>query len=280
MSRREIAEAALIGAVRRRGGVARATSLQRDGHSRSLIADMVGKGKLRRVRRVWVAVPDADAALEAAAHHGVTLSCITLARRRGLWVLDVDVPHVVADPHARGGKPAGVHVHWGSALVPRHPDALEDSLENALALVAACQPYDKALVIWESALQKGLVERGHLASLPLKESARDILAVAMPFSDSGLETLFLARLRWLNVRIIPQPWLLGHRTDFFIGRRLVIQIDGAHHVGAQRAEDIDHDAALLAAGYRVIRFSYWQTVDDWPAVQDRIAKAVALGLHN
>ena len=78
---------------------------------------------------------------------------------------------------------------------------------------------------------------------------------------------------------MPQIWILGHRVDFLIGERLVVQIDGGHHVGSQRTSDIAHDAALMAAGYHVIRLSYEQIIDDWPTVQDMIARAVAAGLH-
>jgi hypothetical protein len=35
----------------------------------------------------------------------------------------------------------------------------------------------------------------------------------------------------------------------------------------------------MLAGYHVIRVSYVHLVDDWPAVQDLIMRAVAQGLH-
>jgi very-short-patch-repair endonuclease len=99
------------------------------------------------------------------------------------------------------------------------------------------------------------------------------------FSDSGLETIFLTRLRWMRIRILFQTWIAGHRVDFLLGERLVVQIDGGHHVGAQRTSDIAHDAALTLLGYHVIRLGYEQIVSDWPAVQDLIMRAVAQGLH-
>ncbi|MDX2375270.1 DUF559 domain-containing protein [Microbacterium sp. LRZ72] len=273
------ATARLLAEVRRRGGVARAMTLRHTGHSPRRIAEAVDAGLLQRVRRVWVALPDADVERVSAARHGVVLSCLTQARRRGLWVLGEECPHVAAGRHSRGARSADAIVHWSAPLVPRHPDDLEDPIENVLALVASCQPRERALVVWESALNAGLVDRAQLAALPLKAPARELLDTATPFSDSGLETLFCVRLRWLRVRIIPQVWLLGHRVDFLIGERLVVQIDGGHHVGAQRTRDIAHHAALLAAGYHVIRLSYEQVIDDWPAVQDVIARAVAAGRH-
>lgn len=270
---------ALMDEVQRCGGVARARTLAEAGHSPHHIAAAVQAGLLVRVRRLWVARRDADAELVAAARHGVVLSCITQARRLGLWVLAEDRPHVAASSHGRGGKPAHAHVHWSKPVVPRHPDALEDPLENVLALVAGCQPREVALAVWESALQQELVDRAQLAQLPLRASARDVLDEAMPFAGSGLETIFVTRLRWLRVRIIPQVWILGHRVDFLIGERLVVQLDGGHHVGRQRAEDIAHDAALMAAGYHIIRVSYGQVIDEWAGVQARIQGAIARGLH-
>lgn len=71
----------------------------------------------------------------------------------------------------------------------------------------------------------------------------------------------------------------GHRVDFLIGDRLVFQIDGAHHVGAQHEADIAHDARLMLLGYHVIRIGYAQLIDHWPSVQDLIMRAIAQGLH-
>ncbi|MGR2751691.1 type IV toxin-antitoxin system AbiEi family antitoxin domain-containing protein [Agromyces arachidis] len=53
--------------VRRGGGVAKLTSLQAAGHSRHHLRRAVDEGRLVRVRRNWVAVPEADALLVAAA---------------------------------------------------------------------------------------------------------------------------------------------------------------------------------------------------------------------
>ncbi len=68
-------------------------------------------------------------------------------------------------------------------------------------------------------------------------------------------------------------------TRRIAGERLAVQIDGAHHVGPQRSEDIRHDAALMLLGYHVIRVSYGQVMHGWPEVQEQIMQAVAQGLH-
>lgn len=161
----------------------------------------------------------------------------------------------------------------------RKPEALVDPIENVLGLVAACVPFEDALAVWDSALNKRLVELHALQKYAWRGAARQVLAAATPYSDSGLETIVPQRLRFLGVRITRQVWISGHRVDFLIGARLVLQIDGGHHVGAQRTSDIRHDAQLLLLGYHVIRVGYTQVIDDWAAVQDTIMRAVAQGLH-
>ncbi|GAB3603143.1 endonuclease domain-containing protein [Microbacterium aureliae] len=273
--------AALVTAVADAGGVARAATLCEGGHSERTIAAAVLTGRVQRIRRRWIATADADAALVAVARAGVLLTCVTQAKRLALWDPAADTSwHVAAPPHAgRVAVPKGTHVHRAAPVVARPPGDLVDPIENVLARIAECRPHEEALTIWESALNKKLVERRTLARLDLSPRARAVLEVATPWSDSGLETIVVPRLRWLGVRILPQVWIDGHRVDFLIGERLALQIDGGHHVGAQRDEDNRHDAALMLAGYHVIRVGYRQVVDDWPAVQHLIMVAVAEGLH-
>ncbi len=87
------------------------------------------------------------------------------------------------------------------------------------------------------------------------------------------------RLRFLRLPIRQQVWLAGHPVDFLIGDRLVLQIDGGHHVGSQRRSDIAHDARLTLLGYHVIRIDYVQVMTRWVDVHDVIVRAVAQGLH-
>ncbi|KAA9134603.1 endonuclease domain-containing protein [Microbacterium caowuchunii] len=270
----------MLAFVRTEGGVVRSGRLRELGFAVSAVTDAVACGELVRIRRRWVAVPDADPHLRAAAKSGVVVSCITQAARLGLWTFDEPVPHVAAPPHAGRILVAdGTRVHRAIPLVPRHPDALDDPVENVLALVAACRPREAALVVFESALRMQMIDVEAFARLPLTAAARSVLEAASPFSDSGLETLVVPRLRWLRLRIVPQAWIAGHRVDFLIGDRLVLQIDGGHHVGAQREADIRHDARLTLMGFHVLRIGYAQVVHDWPSVQHDIMRAVAQGLH-
>lgn len=270
----------LLASVRELGGVVRAAVIEERGFSRLAVASAIERGALIRPRRGWLATASAEGMLVDTARHGVVLTCRTQATRLGLWVHDpAGELHVAVGPNAAGRRRFDGHVHWGAPIVPRHPDALVDPIENVLAYIAECEPFERALATWESALNKSLVTLEALHGYSWKPAARRVLGQATPFADAGLETYLRARLRWLRVSIRMQIWIAGHRVDTLVGDRLVIQIDGAHHVGAQRSEDIRHDAELRLMGYHVMRVSYTQVMFDWPAVQDLIMRAVAQGLH-
>lgn len=264
--------------VRRLGGVARTATLRDRGATAHAVARAVEAGRLVRVRRGWVALPGADADLVRAARDGVVLTCVTQARRLGLWVLD-DGWHVAAPSHAGHVAAAGGRVHWSAPPMPRHPDALVDGVENVLAAIASCLPHDTALAVWESALRQGMVDVRELQRLDLGPAARRLCAEADPFADSGLESLVMPRLAWLGLPLRRQVWIAGRPVDLLIGERLVLQIDGGHHVDAQREADIAHDTRLGLLGYHVIRVGYRSIIDDWPSVQARITHAVTQGWH-
>lgn len=265
--------------VHRLGGVAQVARLIDLGVSRHQLRKELESGALRSVRRGWVALPCADPQLLLAATTGTVLSCITQAKRLGLWVLREEVPHLAAPhPHSEVNNRPGV-IHWARPILKREPGNVVDPIENVLGLVGICQPFEAALAVWEAALNAKLVDLPSLARLPYRGKCRRLLEESQPFSDSGLESFVRVRLKWLRVSIEPQSWLHGHRVDFLIDGWLVIQIDGAHHVGAQRTEDIRHDAELMLRGYQVIRCSYEQVIHRWPEVQGTIQRALACGRH-
>lgn len=269
----------VVARIRQAGGIVRSVDLRQQGAAKHDIAHAVAAGRLVRLRRRWVALPDADPLLLAAAREGVIVSCITEAARQGLWVAEAGRPHVACHPHAGMVSAAGVVLHRHEPIVPRDPRALADPIVNVLQAVAMCQPHERALAIWDSALNKGLVDKPLLQQFAFSGAAQQLAREASPFRDSGLETFVTTRLRWLRLPIRSQIWLLGRRADHLIAERLVVQVDGGHHVGVQRADDIAHDAELKLRGYHVIRVGYDQVVNRWPEVQEMIQAAIAQGLH-
>lgn len=266
-------------ALRKAHGITRTSTLLRAGVARTELRAAFARGELMRPRKGWVALPTTDAALLAAARRGAVLSCVSQAQRLGLWVLSAPhLPHYAAPrPSSHVAAGPGI-VHWREPPRPRPPELLEDPLENVLSLVAECQPRETALAIVDSALNAGLTSVSALELLPVPR-LRELLNEATPFADSGLETLFRTRLGWLRIPIRAQIHVLGHRVDFLIGARLVVQIDGRQHSGAQRDADILHDHRLREEGYEVIRVTYALVVHEWESVQDMILGAVARGLH-
>lgn len=262
------------------GGIARTAEALRRGLTRRDIDRALSQGQVVRPAKGWIALPSVDGELAFAARHHVVLSCLTQAVRLKLWVLErPGLPHVAAPNRGAKVRSGGMVVHWTRPLVPRAPMLLEDPLENVLAHVAECQPYETALAVWESALNAGMTSLLSLRRLPLARRAAELLSHCRPFSDSGLESLVHSRLRWLPIPVRQQVVVGGRRVDLLLGERLIVQIDGAHHVGKQRTDDIAHDARLILLGYRVIRLSYEQVMLRWEDAQEVVLGAIARGEH-
>ena len=260
-------------------GIARTADLLSSGWSRHRISAAVARGELTRPRRGWIARPSADPDLLRAAANGLVIACITAAERQGLWSRSRTAPHFAVRCAGSETRPPGAVLHWGRPIVPRPPGALVEPPENMLDQVARCVPHEEAVAVWDSALHTGLVDLDKLRGMHFRGRARALLEAASPFAGSGLESYVRLRLGWLRVSITWQAWLLGHRVDFLIGERLVLQIDGGTHVGLQRSADIRHDAELRLRGYTVIRVGYVDVMERWPAVQSLIMQAIGQGLH-
>ncbi|WP_241095392.1 MULTISPECIES: DUF559 domain-containing protein [unclassified Leucobacter] len=265
--------------IRKWSGVVPSRALIEAGFSYRALNRMCLSGELHRVRQGWLAAPGADAELLIAAQSGGVLTCVTQAKRLGLWVTHVGPQtHIGLSAGARTPRDDSLCLHWNAPIMQRDRRQLEDNLVNVLATVALCQPTEDAHAIWESALRAGQIELAELRRLPFTGRAKALVKDVFPHLDSGLESLVLRRMRRFRIRIKPQSWVLGHYVDFLIGDRLILQIDGGTHVGPQRASDIAHDAQLLLNGYHVIRVGYDQVVHHWPEVQDLILRAIAQGL--
>lgn len=255
------------------------------GHSERTIRAAVRAGTVELIRRTWLANSSAPVDLRAAARAGGRVACLSLARERGWWMPEsVDSGrHLSLGPNARSGiiEPGDV-VHWTKPVAPASARSLRESLEDALAHIAACTPYEEARTIWESAVR---IERLSIEALQrVKWTTRVAARLAgevIGLSDSGLETIFLVRLGPWGLPITQQVYLASRPVDFLIGERLVVQVDGyAHHsTAADRGRDVMHDAELRLRGYTVLRFTYAQVLHDWAAVERAIARAVAAGLH-
>ncbi|MBB4138942.1 endonuclease domain-containing protein [Microbacterium invictum] len=255
------------------------------GYSRHDVAQAVAADALRRIRRSWLAAPGADPDLQLAAAVSGRVTCVTAAKRLGLWVPSHDrlaPPAHVAVPHSRAHIHAtGVHLHWATGPIAVAATAVADPVVNVLFHIARCLPRVDALAVWESALRKRAVNADELVRTRWRSTqAAELASVASVLSDSGIETAFVDGMRSVGIAVRQQVQLAGHRVDGLVGDRLVVQIDGfAHHGAADRRRDLRHDALLILRGYTVLRFDYQQVLYDWEHVQSTVLTAVAQGLH-
>ena len=268
--------------LNQQGGIAHSQQALRAGFTRFAIRRNVAEGVCTRIRRDWLALPTAPLDLSAAAALGGRVACLSVARRLELWNLADGMKHVSVPKNAVVPPDPALRVHWGAGPIPVARFGLVEPIENALVHIAECQPFENALVVWDSALNKRLVTVASLARLPLHSAAaRAVRAVASGLADSGLETLPVSRLAASGIRVDQQVLLEGHSVDGLIGDRLVLQTDGFsfHSTAEQRREDIAHDRRLALLGYTVLRYDYRQVLFEWPRVEAEIRQALAQGLH-
>lgn len=266
-----------------RGGIAHRADAAATGFTPDRVRAAIRAGAVRRLRAQWIALPGAPFDLTAAATASARLTCISLARYRGLWVPD----QATAQLHLQVGPNAHKHhdeavLHWAAPLVDRGPRALTASTEDALAHIALCFAREDALSIWDSAIKVESLDLESLRAVRWPSgAARDLAETVEGKSDSGIETLFVVRLSSWGVPLRQQVLLAGHRVDVVLGSHLVVQIDGFtyHSSPAERGRDVAHDAELRLRGYTVFRFTYAQIVHGWDRVEAKISAAIARGLH-
>jgi very-short-patch-repair endonuclease len=260
------------------GGVALASRLQEYGISRTALTRQVRAGRIERIRTGVYAIAALSPAIHAAIAHGGALTCTSLLRAHGVWVL-----HEGEEPHVWLGPTGHAHEHSGCICVSHyyrgHPPLGRASLENALVHLHGCQGDEAFFAAFESAWRLRLLSRAARARVrqALPASARWLVDLARADADSGLESLLRLRLHLLGIRLRCQVIITGvGKVDFVIGRRLILEADGReNHDGTKkRHKDLVRDAAASRLGYETLRFDYSQIVHDWPTVQAAIISAL------
>lgn len=239
----------------------------------------VADGGLVHVRVGWYARADADARVVAAVRAEGCVSCASALRLRGVWVPEaMGLDHVRHARHRREQGRRGCRPH---GAIPPVRTAVDD-LETAFRCALRCGSPEDIVVIADSVLHLGLATRDELASWSAA-APRWVagLLEATDAAESGVESMVRIRLRGRRIGVRTQVWIGRRRVDIVVGDRLVIECDGAEHHGswAAHAADRARDRALVAAGYRVIRVTYRQVVDDWAAVEQDILAVVRRGDH-
>ncbi|WP_413451472.1 DUF559 domain-containing protein [Georgenia phoenicis] len=250
------------------GGVARSGELR---CSPKELAALRSTGGVRDLGSGWLAVDGAAPALVAARRLNGTITCVSAADHYRLAVLnEPDEPHV-ALPRARGVRPGRARVHresrWTRVAgpLPVAPPA------EAMARVLRCLPLQAAVVTVDSALNKRLVTVEEVYPYlvgPGSARAREALARCDSGSRSPIETLARLELEAAGLTVVSAPSIAGvGEVDLVVEDIVVIECDGfAYHSGwREYREDRRRDRALVALGYRVLRFT-WEDIMANPAI--------------
>lgn len=260
-------------------GVYPTRQLHELGLSRSQLRTAARRGQLVRMRTGWWARPDADARVVAAVAAGGVLSCVSALRLHGVWVPAGDAVHIRL---ARGAR--RLSTRYCLPFGPNIPlsGAVDDVRTSVLCAVRCLDP-EGAVVVLDSVLNLGhaTVEdlREWLSTCPQK--VKDLLA-RCDLAEAGTESMVRLRLRSLGIRVRPQAWITAHmRVDLLIGDRLIVECDSVEHHTSSAAYEADRrrDRELMAMGYRVIRLTYRQIHEEWPAIEQSLLTIIRAGQH-
>ncbi|WP_066042609.1 type IV toxin-antitoxin system AbiEi family antitoxin domain-containing protein [Herbiconiux solani] len=284
--------------VSRLGGIASVAALNSRGIPSGLIHGAVERGQLERVRRGWVALPDAPVDAVRAVRVGGRVSCLSVLKSEKIWCardsrLHIRVPARVSElssPHDRRiplGRPErfGITVHRSlRASGLAEPEGPVDSFTWALLHSIVCQSKTDAIVTLDSALSQRRISRTELEFLvaELPTLYRGYLDLTDPGAASGLETKARLGLHRYNIPYRSQVPIPGAGfVDLLIGDRLVLELDGRewHSSDAAFTEDRRRDLTLAELGCLVLRLSYDQVMGEWSRVIAVIRALVARGEH-
>jgi very-short-patch-repair endonuclease len=201
----------------------------------------------------------------------------------------------VTSPRRSGRGHAGIDVHSGATLAPVDmrtvagipctslARTLLDLAEvvNRRELERACDQAE-VLRLFDLYALEDVLERAH--GRRGAAALRAVLAeqsTATALTRSELEERFLALCR---AAVLPAPhvnaWIAldggGLEADFlWRQQRLIVETDGGHVHRTSRAFERDRrrDQRLVLAGWRVVRFTWRQVVDE-PAVVDATIRAL------
>lgn len=278
------------------GGVAHSAELAQHGVTRTALMAATRAGTVERVRAGWYCRPGDTSDTVRALRVGGRLTCVSLLRIHGAWLMRDErlhvavaasrsrlrAPHDRQVPLASSQEAASVVTHWARRLL--NPYEPTDLLDDAAACVARCLPRDHAIVAFDSMLNKKLLShdrlRAALAGLP--DSHEWMMDLVDAGCGSGLETLTRLRLRSRRVRVQSQVHMPGIGwIDLLIGDRLVVELDSrTHHDNPDAYErDRARDLALLERGYLVARVTYRRVMNDWPSVERALLTVIRRGEH-
>jgi very-short-patch-repair endonuclease len=270
------------------------------GFSDDQVRTLISAGWLHRLHRGVYAVGDRRLTLhghwaaavlaggpDAVLSHQAAAELWQLRQRRQARSAPVDI----SVPRRRGGRRRqGLVVHRLPTLI-----ATETTTKDRIPVTTPARTIlDLATVVPRRQLERAMDEAERLklcTEQDLAEIARvhagragaGVLsgllaehAVGTTATRNAFEEAFLALCR---SRRLPQPEvnvpLLDYVVDFlWPASRLIVEVDGRTTHGTRRAfqADRDRDGRLAVAGYRVLRFTWWDVTRRPAVVADRVRR--------
>jgi very-short-patch-repair endonuclease len=267
----------VISLMRSLDGVATWATMRRGGITSQLRDRYLDGGMLQRVRRGVYAMHGADPAVRTAAAHGGALTCASLLRAEGVWVLNPG-----ETTHVWLGKAGQVYDHTACTCVAHYSAGRAGpgkvSVAVALVHLYRCQGGEAFLCSYESAWNQQMLsatDREWIRTA-LPKSAHDLLDFAVPTAQSGIETLPRLRLRPYGFTVVSQFKAGIDQVDILVDDCVLVEADGEqnHASPSKRHKDLRRDARTSQLGYETLRFDYRQVVHDWPTVLAAILAAV------
>jgi very-short-patch-repair endonuclease len=265
--------------LRHLGGVARGTTLQAYGCSRSRLSAECTAGRIRRVRPGVFASAEAPEEAITAAAHGGALTCGSALRARNVWTLEA---------------PTEVHVWMGlggrrhhaplcgctSHFTPGRMEVGIAPIEVALVHAYSCYGAEFFFAAFESAWNKRMLSATARATIraSLPVTARWLVDLARHDAESGLESLVRLRLHLMGIAVRAQVDIAGvGRVDFVIEGRVILEADGRenHEGAARRHRDLLRDATASDLGFETLRVDYSMILHSWGVVAAAILAALA-----
>ncbi len=269
-------------ACRAAGGIVRTRDLRAAGLTKRQIEAARAEGSLMRVSRGMYALPTTAREIVVAIAHGGVPACLSAAELHGLWTVEHEEHHVWLGAH--GHRPCAPTcpcvAHWDDGFVAA---GVLPSVPRTLVQIAVCVGAEAFFAALESALRKNLLPEGGRDWMRprLPRSMRELLDFARTDADSGLESILRLRLRPYGLSVKFQVWRGSRRSDFLIGDRLLLEVDGKgnHEDAARRHVDLVRDAEAALWDFETLRFDYALVMHEWELVEAAILTKVEAGAH-
>jgi very-short-patch-repair endonuclease len=293
------ADERVMGIAAQQAGQITITQLLGAGLTRAAVRSRYARGFLTRrgrgvyaVAGAWLAPHAAERAAVLECGDGAVLSHRTAANLWGLTRGDADRGPISLTAVGRDCRRPGLKVHRTRELDPRDRRELDglpvtSPARTLIDFAAEATNSELAQALNEARARKLVTDEAieaAIARAPNRNGVAALRALLKSEHDRGFTRSEAERLlrRLVAQARLPVPKfnarLRGFEVDaFWPDQRLVVEVDGwdVHRKRSSFESDRARDRTLTAAGYRVIRVTWWQLTREPMAVAAAIAAALA-----